>query len=180
MLKINLSEFFRLVEEQSNIDHGTENLTVAVQKFLKKFGHDAIRYIAITNGKRPSYFIHIGLNSSHSCQIWQLNIPNMPLGKTLYPSGAGDAVAAGTIAAWHDLECWNGEESMILNNHIRSIFSRNTQEFLEYPYLYAFVFGLACGSASCLQVENSVMDLGDVLDIFPRIKPINVTNNEFK
>jgi fructose-1-phosphate kinase PfkB-like protein len=35
--------------------------------------------------------------------------------------------------------------------------------------LNAFRFGLACGSASCLQEENSVVDIHDVNKIFPRI-----------
>jgi len=34
----------------------------------------------------------------------------------------------------------------------------------------AFAFGLACGSASCLQEENSVLDAGDVNTLFQTIR----------
>ena len=33
----------------------------------------------------------------------------------------------------------------------------------------AFAFGLACGSASCLQEENSVLDAGDVYTLFKKM-----------
>jgi fructose-1-phosphate kinase PfkB-like protein len=33
----------------------------------------------------------------------------------------------------------------------------------------AFAFGLACGSASCLQEENSVVDPSDVNTLFERM-----------
>jgi len=36
--------------------------------------------------------------------------------------------------------------------------------------LTAFSFGLACGTASCLNEENSVVDIADVLEIFKKME----------
>lgn len=129
--------------------------------------------------------------------------------KTLYPIGAGDAVAAGTLAAWQYLtkhykeddtgdddddngmvnrclplalrtalskrvaqhqERWNvaNEKGGNTNNIPLTNVNESTTQQRQAAVYYqtAFALGLACGSASCLQEENSVVSPPDVVRLF--------------
>ena len=100
---------------------------------------------------------------------------------TLYPIGAGDAVAAGTLGAWKALShkprqsaswqqpstppvgCLAPEiQQVLIGNESPGATSR------ARVMLTSFSFGLACGSASCLQEENSVLRVQDALDLYIR------------
>ena len=100
-----------------------------------------------------------------------------------------DAVAAGTVAAWTSLSANMSfpsiipDDSMIsLASFVESITMSLSEKSLELSTvqvqaLASFTFGLACGSASCLQEENSVVDAGDVNSLFQSIinhQPENV------
>jgi hypothetical protein len=95
--------------------------------------------------------------------------------------GPEDAVAAGTVAAWTSLVANDVTTnpslscpSVISKNSLASIVVFLESILREYSTLSvqlsrtqaqaiaAFTFGLACGSASCLQEQNSVLDVCDV------------------
>ena len=104
-----------------------------------------------------------------------------------------DAVAAGTVAAWTSLST-NGtttssplppvipEDSLAsLTSFVEKISKYTRASSLELSQVQvqavaAFVFGLACGSASCLQEENSVLEVGDVNELFQQttVNPPNI------
>lgn len=96
-------------------------------------------------------------------------------------TGAQDAVAAGTVAAWASLATKDVTtttfssipedslaSSIVLVDRILDHCSKLTMELspIQAQALAAFAFGLACGSASCLQEQNSVLDVGDVNRLF--------------
>jgi fructose-1-phosphate kinase PfkB-like protein len=118
----------------------------------------------------------------------------------LYPIGAGDAVAGGTIAAWTSLTtaaaaaattstataasstssssilsdaCFNLVQDFCHKQQINPTRTHHTATTIlqqqQQDALASFAFGLACGSASCLQPENSVLEERDVLRLFPQI-----------
>ena len=112
----------------------------------------------------------------------------------LYPIGAGDAVAGGTIAAWTSLTtaaaaataapstssssilsdaCFNLVQDFCHKQQINPTRTHHTATTIlqqqQQDALASFAFGLACGSASCLQPENSVVKERDVLRLFPQI-----------
>lgn len=94
-----------------------------------------------------------------------------------------DAVAAGTVAAWTSLAA-NGikttsplppiipEDSLAsLTSFVEKISEHASSTSLELSRVQvqavaAFAFGLACGSASCLQEQNSVLEVDDVNELF--------------
>lgn len=99
----------------------------------------------------------------------------------LYPIGAGDTVAAGTLAAWEYLHHTSGVISSHVGNLIlerRTKWSNDEDDVTSeaakgLDMAAAFAFGLACGSASCLKQENSVFDVDDALKFFGRMdKPV--------
>lgn len=90
--------------------------------------------------------------------------PSQPI----YPIGAGDAVAAGTIAAWKALtDKPSGSSSPRMNADILASLAGNESP-MSRAILTAFSFGLACGTASCLNEENSVVKVDEVLDFFKK------------
>ena len=99
-------------------------------------------------------------------------------------SGSQDAVAAGTVGAWTSLSATNtaGSSSpfppvipedsfasldefveIILNHCSENTFGLSR---VQVQAMAAFAFGLACGSASCLLEENSILDTMDVKRLF--------------
>ena len=91
--------------------------------------------IAITDGSQPA---HIWYKQ----QLYHNPIPTLDddaSNTPLYPIGAGDAVAAGCVAAWKD------------------------------DPVAAFQYGLACGSASCLMEDNSMFSLDRVESLLQQI-----------
>ena len=92
--------------------------------------------------------------------------------------GAQDAVAAGTIAAWTSLMANDDTPTVIPEDSIAPLVAFEDEiiaKYLNLPIgfslvqaraMAAFAFGLACGSASCLQEQNSVLDISDVATLF--------------
>ena len=97
--------------------------------------------------------------------------------------GPQDAVAAGTVAAWTSLAA----NSIAASSSLSSVIPKNSLASLvafvekisehssaasmeltavQVQAVAAFAFGLACGSASCLKEENSVLDVSDVNAMF--------------
>jgi fructose-1-phosphate kinase PfkB-like protein len=93
--------------------------------------------------------------------------------RVLYPIGAGDAVAAGTLAAWHYLHTTT-RNNQSLPRLVRTALDQRVVETATTlngsdhvkSLLVAMAFGLACGSASCLHEENSKVHLAYVLQLF--------------
>ncbi|EJK45087.1 hypothetical protein THAOC_36316, partial [Thalassiosira oceanica] len=106
----------------------------------------------------------------------EVPVPDLSERGTLYPIGAGDTVAAGTLAAWqylrHNRHNGGGEEESeepffgVVSSRVgeRLASSRRREKTLDIAT--SFAFGLACGSASCLDRENSVFDVDDALGYF--------------
>jgi sugar/nucleoside kinase (ribokinase family) len=101
----------------------------------------------------------------------------------LYPIGAGDTVAAGTLAAMQYLR--RGGGGVITSDIGKHLSDKNTawcggkssgDEDEGVTMATAFAFGLACGSASCLQEDNSVFDVKDALTFFDDMKVPVVQN----
>jgi fructose-1-phosphate kinase PfkB-like protein len=100
---------------------------------------------------------------------------------TLYPIGAGDAVAAGTLAAWKFLT----DSSTTTSPPVAHVVPLEVQAVLQghqspttRAMLAAFSFGLACGTASCRQEQNSVLKLQDACDLCNREgRPVFLSNH---
>jgi hypothetical protein len=105
--------------------------------------------------------------------------PEATLAQHVYPIGAGDAVAAGTLAAWKgltDARTSNREHPYQPPGQRPAAVHRMHPDVLaalvgnESPaaraLLAAFSFGLACGTASCLNEQNSAVELEDVLQFY--------------
>ena len=121
----------------------------------------------------PGYLVEVPPSVSSNVQTWQLSSVDLSNAGMLYPIGAGDTVAAGTLADWQYLHHKNG----VVSPHTgRLLLERNAQwssgegssskTAKGYNMATAFAFGLACGSASCLKPENSVFDVDDATKFF--------------
>mmetsp|Transcript_609 Transcript_609/g.1046 ORF Transcript_609/g.1046 Transcript_609/m.1046 type:complete len:388 (+) Transcript_609:19-1182(+) len=179
IFKVNASELCKLAgSKKSSSEAGGitfEELTDAIKLFQEKYStsRNALFGLAITDGRHPGYFASFDKNSDDTI-LYKLPVPVLDPGKPLFPIGAGDAVAGGSLAAWLCLtnddkdstlseECWSVlQEQMKANSAIISDPAVNAA-------VSAFTFGLACGSASCLQEENSVLDPTDVVDLLKKI-----------
>jgi len=210
LFKINASELCKLAgTSKSNSETGgitVSELTNAIEGFLTEHlislnnndSSTGVIGLAITDGKHDAYFVSIRNNNSQeeqasslpSFRVFKLPVPNLDdeSSRTLYPIGAGDAVAAGTIGAWTSLTANDvtatssssfpsviPEESLAsLVNFVESILDRCSKGSFELTTVQAqavaaFAFGLACGSASCLQEQNSVLDASDANTLFQAI-----------
>jgi len=117
----------------------------------------------------------------------------------IHPIGAGDAVAAGTLAAWKCLLDGNfgqqhghyhGKEDSAsatattaaqpcccLPPVVQAALEGNQSPFTR-AMLAAFSFGLACGTAKCLHEEMAMLQLSDVLDFYNRQgRPVFVSSH---
>ena len=185
ILKINASELCRLAgvdskaSETSGVDKNV--LVAAVTQFLTQeqpYASQALTAIAITDGAHPAFLAALPVvEDEDDFRLFQLPISKLltdssstqdsgpSLVDTLYPIGAGDAVAAGTLAAWKFLTDKPGEESPCVPSDVQMLLQGN-QSPSTRAMLAAFAFGLACGTASCLQEQNSVLKLQDVCNLF--------------
>ena len=170
VLKVNVDELCGLVKyktDQTNNDDNDARVQGALQSFFAQFPQatTALHAVALTNGPRPAYVAMTADKSSSSYTLVKVPVPVLTDTTTLFPIGAGDAVAAGTLAAWQVLE--QQQSSAFRNNNddnpawVPVVQERHAQ-MASSPLVTAFHFGLACGSASCLQQENSVLDIADV------------------
>jgi fructose-1-phosphate kinase PfkB-like protein len=180
ILKVNASELCRLakVKKTSSEIGGIEpdELVEGVKGFLNEFqpfAFEALSGFAITDGKHPAHCITID-KVQQEFEIFEIPAPNLESIETLYPIGAGDTVAATTLAAWRHLEDINmGESASSLGEQVDSILQQRvesvTSEDDSSPseatrrLSAALAFGIACGSASCLKEENSQFDVTDAL-----------------
>ena len=180
VLKINISELSKLggASDAITSDELTEQEKVSkvVTSFLSTFSNaqSALDYIAITAGKDPAYLVQLDSDKESTDVIqclYKLAIPNLTQShpdQTLYPIGAGDSVASGTLAAWLELVTSSESSNSILDSDIQSTILSAKKSYGDNvdDFACAFAFGLACGSASCLQEQNSVLDQEDVKKIF--------------
>jgi fructose-1-phosphate kinase PfkB-like protein len=176
IFKMNASELCKLagITKSGNEADGVlpEELTVAISEFLKKyspFALKALKAVAITDGKHPAYFAAF---NDQGFQLYKVPVPVLDSEALLFPIGAGDSVAAGMLAAWRCLAERSSDYSVLssdLTNALTEHVDANgleTQDESVCSMISAFAFGLACGSASCLQEENSVLQTDDVLNLF--------------
>jgi fructose-1-phosphate kinase PfkB-like protein len=188
ILKVNASELCRLsgVDKTSNEAGGVgiEELVQAIPAFLSRYephAAKALTAIAVTDGAHPAYLAVLPVTETEDeFRLFQLPIASLsvddqsgstpPLvlqGSTLYPIGAGDAVAGGTLAAWRALV--DGPDAPpCLHPDIQAALLGNESPAVRVM-LTAFSFGLACGSASCLIEQNSVLKIQDALSLYRQI-----------
>lgn len=164
MLKINYGELCKLANIDTMIDAqkaSDNDILFAIEKLFDVFDNidRAVKYISVTNGKYHAYFVDIDKMNEEGRWLYKLEGFDVSSDDEIYPIGAGDSVAAGTFAVW----CNNP-----LKDELDDMLYANRDSFCGA--LNAFRFGLACGSASCLHEENSVVDINDVIQILSRIK----------
>jgi fructose-1-phosphate kinase PfkB-like protein len=182
IFKVNASELCKLagVKKSNNEVDGIsrEELLAAISGFLARYSPDAVQAltaIAITDGRHPA---HLAIFEDEKVfHMYQVPVSSLPTDRILFPIGAGDAVAAGTLAAWQCLvqttkggsACLPSELQAALQSHIEGI--EAAKDPTAASLLTALSFGLACGSASCLEEENSVLQSSEVLNLFGKGKP---------
>eukprot|EP00579_Thalassiosira_antarctica_P001245 CAMPEP_0201869278 /NCGR_PEP_ID=MMETSP0902-20130614/2852_1 /ASSEMBLY_ACC=CAM_ASM_000551 /TAXON_ID=420261 /ORGANISM="Thalassiosira antarctica, Strain CCMP982" /LENGTH=437 /DNA_ID=CAMNT_0048394757 /DNA_START=24 /DNA_END=1337 /DNA_ORIENTATION=- len=205
VLKLNAAELCKLAgvtKGAGEADQVTmEELTASTQGFVTNHANaiGALDYLCITDGKWPGYLIEIPKSASASFRTWQLPAVDLSKEGMLYPIGAGDTVAAGTLAAWQYLHHQStttaatgggGDNNFFgvvpskIGTHLADrkaewssagapSSSSSLEEDEGYKMATAFAFGLACGSASCLQQENSVFEVDDAVKFFGgMVKPV--------
>jgi fructose-1-phosphate kinase PfkB-like protein len=137
--------------------------------------------IALTNGAHPTYLAvarcsnDASKSSTHEFDLYRLPIASPRLVRPsqgeatgtapLYPIGAGDAVAAGTLAAWNYYS-QSAAVGLLLPTELREVLDARAAALSAPPIVAAFQWGLACGSASCVMEENSVVHLADVVQLY--------------
>uniref|UniRef100_A0A7S2L182 Carbohydrate kinase PfkB domain-containing protein n=1 Tax=Skeletonema marinoi TaxID=267567 RepID=A0A7S2L182_9STRA len=187
VLKLNAAELCKLAgANKSEAEKVTvEELTTATRCFLTKYecASSALDYLCVTDGKFPGYLVEVPKESTTENKINFIQLPAIDISKQvkggmLYPIGAGDTVAAGTLAAWQYLhhEPKAGEENFfgVVPKQVGNILSSVKSKWLSdassdeksIKMATSFAFGLSCGSASCLQQENSVFDVDDAVRYF--------------
>ncbi len=174
VLKINASELCRLAGvEQSGASEedgvSLDELKAAVKKFKTEFvATESLDYMAITDGRHPAHLVKVKDSS-----VFRLGVVDLSSDQTLYPIGAGDSVAAGTLAAW--LHVRDASKSPLAGDcrealaKFRDSIDIENIDDASSDILAAFAFGVSCGSASCLQAENSVVDTKDVVQLLNRV-----------
>jgi fructose-1-phosphate kinase PfkB-like protein len=177
ILKVNASELCRLAKvkktrsEVGGID--SDELLKGIKGFLDEFqpyASEALSGFAITDGKHPAHCITLGEDGVF--EIFRIPAPDLGGVDTLYPIGAGDTVAATTLAAWRYLhevrrggDCTSSlgkEVDRVLKQRADAMSTDNLSETARIVST-ALAFGISCGSASCLKEENSQFDVADSL-----------------
>eukprot|EP00581_Thalassiosira_minuscula_P009256 CAMPEP_0183708712 /NCGR_PEP_ID=MMETSP0737-20130205/4931_1 /TAXON_ID=385413 /ORGANISM="Thalassiosira miniscula, Strain CCMP1093" /LENGTH=431 /DNA_ID=CAMNT_0025936625 /DNA_START=135 /DNA_END=1430 /DNA_ORIENTATION=- len=197
VLKLNAAELCKLADvtkgSGGEADQVTmEELAASAKGFVKKHPHAvlALDYLCVTDGKFPGYLVELppkkDSDDANNYRTWQLPAVDLSNKGMLYPIGAGDTVAAGTLAAWqylhhhHYSKTINTDQGFfgVIPSKIGTHLSNRKTEWLSsgeggeednsegYKMATAFAFGLACGSASCLQQENSVFEVDDAVKFF--------------
>ena len=183
VLKLNAAELCKLAgADKSEAEKVTiEELTAATRGFLSKYecASSALDYLCVTDGKFPGYLVEVPKDSTEEDKFNLIQLPATEIkGGMLFPIGAGDTVAAGTLAAWQYLhhEPQTGEDNFfgVVPKQVGSVLSAVKSKWLSdassdertIKMATSFAFGLSCGSASCLQQENSVFNVDDALRYF--------------
>lgn len=175
LLKVNAAEFCKLAGiPKRNSETGgilREELTSAIRGFFQVFPYakDALDAIAITDGKHPAHLVAI---HDTKASIYELPVARLETTTTaiteattshLFPIGAGDAVAGGTLAAWQALTLRPCIDSTVYDSIVRTPSTGDCDDPVVKDMLTAFGFGLTCGSASCLSPENAQFTITDVV-----------------
>lgn len=185
MLKINFAELCRLATvKSSNLSSETssatmEQIQVALSGFFDTFSdaRGALDFIAITNGSHPAHLV--SLQHPDEFSIFAVNVPDLSRFQNdgpskIYPIGAGDSVAGGTLAAWeylHMADTDNDGDEVRLDSSIRNALKKKRIGLRDEDIAAtSFAFGISCGSASCIQEENSVLTIRDALELFNAIE----------
>lgn len=186
ILKINVSELCKLANTlpKNEADCATSSqIREALDGFLELYegASEALDYIALTDGKYPAHLIDLSSNSpQEEFDIYRIKVADLHcIGGTndlasdkrstiLYPIGAGDTVSAGTLAAWKFLvdKQQNVETTISLNERVASILQSRYVENGGNIVAESFAFGLACATASCLQVDNSIFKIEDAIQVY--------------
>ena len=158
LFKINASELCKLVgfaeSKSETAAISRENLSEAITIFLENYSpssQNSLKGIAITDGKHPAFFAAL---AEDEFLLYEIPIPALRGVNPLYPIGAGDAVAAGTIAAWRCLEGWSSGIALLpsdIEDALRKFLACGdweTPSSTMRNLMASFSFGLACGSAS--------------------------------
>jgi fructose-1-phosphate kinase PfkB-like protein len=158
VFKINASELSNLAGcAKSSSETGgitLAELKEAIAQFKEKFSPsaNALTGLAITDGGHPGYYASF---SDGNVSLYKLPIPVLEPGRSLFPIGAGDAVAGGTLAAWLCLTDHINDSDITLSKRCHEILKEQFEvncKTMSDPALNAIVsafsFGLACGSAS--------------------------------
>ena len=200
MIKINMAELCKItgtkfaVQEVANAE--IDQVRTAMKALYHKFPESryALAYVAITNGMFPAFMIHVNNNNDMADEkvkddiIYRFSIPTLSqlripvtdnnsdvsMGGTmkLFTIGAGDAVTASTLAAWEYLMNRKGEQR--LDETVRASLLKRVV-FGDDIANTAFSFGLACGTASCIEKENSVFNISIALQLFEQMeRPVRV------
>ena len=192
IFKINASELCTLakVTKTNNEVDGIaqDELVEAITGFLTETAQKALTALAITDGKHPAHLAMLD-DATKGFTLYQLPTARLDGDQTLFPIGAGDAVAGGTLAAWQSLlassspahNCLPPDNlHQALEFHLADNMAVGEEEKDVAILLSAFAFGLACGSASCLEEENSVLQPKQVLDLFTKTgKPTFLSSHTF-
>lgn len=186
MLKINMAELCMITGIKTEKIHDIANAEIdQVRKAMKALytiypeSRGALSFVAITNGMFPSFLVHVSNDQSTDDVIYRFTIPKLsPMTAKggdgnydvavrgtdkLYTIGAGDAVTACTLAAWEYLN--NRKSDQRLDESIRASLLKSVV-FGEDIANTAFSFGLACGTASCIEKDNSVFNIPYALHLF--------------
>ncbi|KAL7506303.1 hypothetical protein ACHAWX_000648 [Stephanocyclus meneghinianus] len=164
VLKLNAAELCKLgnVAKKDSECVTLEELKLSTANFMSKYVNaKALQYLCVTDGKFPGYLVQVPENKGDDeFRMWKMDTIDLSQQGMLFPIGAGDTVAAGTLAAWQYLHHWGGK----LVEKER----KWSQDKIErgWRMATAFAFGIACGSASCLKEENSVFDIEDAMEFF--------------
>lgn len=200
MIKINMAELCKItgtkfaVQEVANAE--IDQVRTAMKALYHKFPESryALSYVAITNGMFPAFMVHVNNNNDMADDrvkddiIYRFSIPTLSqlripstdnnsdvlMGGTmkLFTIGAGDAVTASTLAAWEYLMNRKGEQR--LDETVRASLLKRVV-FGDDIANTAFSFGLACGTASCIEKENSVFNIQIALQLFEQMeRPVRV------
>jgi fructose-1-phosphate kinase PfkB-like protein len=193
ILKVNLAELCRLANvyvKSETSEASLEQIHHAVHGFLSTFAGalTALDYIAITNGCHPAHLACIQREAKESedaiSKLFRIKVPSLSIVQKgnqsqIFPIGAGDSVAAGTLAACEYL-CTSDGRTERLHSSVQNALKQKLDSTCADPTAVSFAFGIACGSASCIQEENSVLDVDDVLTLFKNVDIEIVSSNSSK
>eukprot|EP01039_Chlorochromonas_danica_P001840 gene1839-2013_t len=164
IVKINAFELLKLVGYETSTAIDNSSLIEAISQLISQAAPDLIQnsklYFAITDGPRPTRLVH-----PLSSRIWSFVIDRDNIHVT-NPIGAGDTVAAGLLQFWTENVNIDSAVSDRVHQRLASSF-RDEESFLIGK---ALAWGIACGTASCTTVENSVFDSALASDYFDSIK----------
>ncbi|KAL7478550.1 hypothetical protein ACHAW6_004312, partial [Cyclotella cf. meneghiniana] len=176
VLKLNAAELCKLgnVAKKESDCVTLEELKLSTAHFLSKYVNaKALQYLCVTDGKFPGYLVQVPENEGDDeFRMWKMVTIDLSQQGMLFPIGAGDTVAAGTLAAWqylhHVNSQYDGVISPVVGGKLVEKERKWSQDKIErgWRMATAFAFGIACGSASCLKEENSVFDIVDAMDFF--------------